>query len=973
MVQSLLQQEASEHRSRSWVSEREESRGMVMRVAAHTWAAKRSWKNRAATKALQCWVEWAGEQQKFVRHCSFPLWVWKRYADRKRMQQGAYLDLAVAFDTLRCRQVFRAWLRQKDHSQAVEKKWRGLLRERQLKSGLVALAAWHTWAAVQGATRRRIMDTMMRSQQAWMYAARFAQLRLYAYCRARRRERRQKFGQQLTLALPGAGGPLAIPALSFPSPLAGVAVDSAPLEAIAARYKQRDLEDLAACQWRFSHQGRRMFLAWHNFIQKLKKARSCWMGSLRRRAFKQLKYKTRWARTKRNADEEIEQKRRLDRSREGARAEEEDYFEELMLPSEKAARRKAKLGRAGTSAAAANRLSAEAEYREQRKAAEEAQAQAEEQAAKQRAKEEESDRDMRAQIAAIMAEDDGETLGDMLGGDDEEGAAAVLAEGAEEAAVQIQAAFRGHLGRLSLLPDDELELHHLRREIEKTNAAIARLQAKQVAMAEQWVSVTVVPLCSPVPVVTIGARVLAPIPPWGHRTLMCVFAGFTQPRPQLNLHGCWLQQAEEDQGEQKLSEAEKTRQHDEYEVAAASTSSEMRLLRRERKQLEQDIEFVLEGGLDDSASQDQSEEEPDDAVRRPSKYDSVCAEAAKSVQSGGAHLVQVRRRENRVAAEIERINEEQARLAKALAKRNSAFAEELAKLQARMQERMDAASSGENPLISMLEQLCDAFGIGLDAVARARQRNLSIKIFLKLAKPVQIRKARASWRRQLMRSHLDTLRRYTAMMRAIRQVAHVRFRCFYVVFRRCDPPSPAASGSILTHGGGTRADGGRRRGASASTARAACASRSNAAALCSFALARGCATRRTQPTAAGATRCSRAGLSSSSARWRGASCASCTKRYRRCGGAGSRSSCAAAHLSPPPRYRTNDPLRRRRCSSGSSLSTRARRWVTWRRTCLRMSRSGNTAYARRLGCFRTDTGGSIAARSRSGATWGSLQ
>ena len=75
-------------------------------------------------------------------------------------------------------------------------------------------------------------------------------------------------------------------------------------------------------------------------IQKLKKARSCWMGSLRRRAFKQLKYKTRWARTKRNADEEIEQKRRLDRSREGARAEEEDYFEELMLPSEKAARRR---------------------------------------------------------------------------------------------------------------------------------------------------------------------------------------------------------------------------------------------------------------------------------------------------------------------------------------------------------------------------------------------------------------------------------------------------------------------------------------------------------------------------------------------------------------------------------------------------------------------------------------------------------
>ena len=99
-----------------------------------------------------------------------------------------------------------------------------------------------------------------------------------------------------------------------------------------------------------------------------------------------------------------------------------------------------------------------------------------------------------------------------------------------------------------------------------------------------------------------------------------------------------------------------------------------------------------------------------------------------------------------------------------------------------MEERL--ARSTENPLLGMLHQLCDAFGLGLDAVASARLRNHTILVFLKLAKPVQIRKARAHYNLNLLRAHVDVFRRYTAMMKAIREVAHVRFRCYYTWFRK---------------------------------------------------------------------------------------------------------------------------------------------------------------------------------------------
>ena len=83
----------------------------------------------------------------------------------------------------------------------------------------------------------------------------------------------------------------------------------------------------------------------------------------------------------------------------------------------------------------------------------------------------------------------------------------------------------------------------------------------------------------------------------------------------------------------------------------------------------------------------------------------------------------------------------------------------------------------------MLNQLCDAFSLGLEAVASARLRNHTILAFLRLAKPVQI-EGEGPLLYAPMRTHVNVWRSFTTMMRAIRETAHVRFRCFYTWFRQ---------------------------------------------------------------------------------------------------------------------------------------------------------------------------------------------
>ena len=85
----------------------------------------------------------------------------------------------------------------------MERKWRGLLLTRQQRILTTVMAAWHTWAEKQANTGRNVLGAMLRSQHSWMKACRFAQLRLFAFCRARMRERQKLFGQQLQIGLGG--------------------------------------------------------------------------------------------------------------------------------------------------------------------------------------------------------------------------------------------------------------------------------------------------------------------------------------------------------------------------------------------------------------------------------------------------------------------------------------------------------------------------------------------------------------------------------------------------------------------------------------------------------------------------------------------------------------------------------------------------------------------------------------------------
>jgi hypothetical protein len=723
---SALQDEASEHRSRPWVNEKEQSRSMVLKMSAHAWKGRRSWRIRCMENGLSSWRAWVEEHQQFVVHTGFALWVWKRYSDRRINQRYAAVDLCENFDALRCRQICRAWSRYTAHVHEMERKWRGLLVERQSRKCAKVLDAWQVWATKQAETGRKVLGAMLRSQHSWMKAMRFAQLRLYAFCRARRRERRKLFGQQLEIGLGGHATLTNVPDLPFPEPLAPAGVDKKSLETIGLRFRQNDIRDLAACQWRFAHQGRRMFLAWAQHIENLKKIVIFTRRIVAEQAFKLFKQRVRWSRTQRTAREEIEEKRRLERAAQGVE-DYEDEIEDLMLPSEKKKRRQRKLERerAGTAAAAALRAEQEAEYRARQKAE-----------AELKAREEAEEAETQARIAAIMGEEDGTSLGDLLNAasedDDEDGSeqAAGAAQGddgaSELAAVKIQSLYRGHTARLGLMDESARELYELRRELAQVQSEIKKLELKMQSMAAEML----------------------------------------------------VKEQEAPIGELAAIKSA----HKDAMKAARKT---MRALERERNLIMKDIEALLRGSAadndDDSEEETEAERLAEEAKHR-SKYAAIFAVAAKHVDSAQPHMKQVRRRQKRVSAHIERINAEQERLAANLDKRNSAFASEMERLELRMQERLAMAT--ENPLVGMLNQLCDAFALGLDAVASARLRNHTILAFLRLAKPVQIRKARAHFRLGVLRAHVGVWSRFTAMMRAIRETAHVRFRCFYTWFRR---------------------------------------------------------------------------------------------------------------------------------------------------------------------------------------------
>lgn len=719
---SALHNEAAMHRDRPWVNEREQSRSMPLRLSAHSWKGKRAWRMRCMEIGLASWRGWVEEHQQFVVQIGFAIWVWRRYCDRRINQRRAAEEMVVSFDALRCRQICRAWMHYSAGVKEMETKWRGLLLERQMRTCGTVLDAWHSWASHQAETGRRVLSAMLRSQHSWMKAMRFAQLRLYAFCRARRRERRQLFGQQLTIGLGGHKTLTNVPDLPFPQPIAPAGVDKKALEHIGMRFRQNDIRDLAACQWRFSHEGRRMFVAWAKYVDDTKKIHAFTERRIYVQAFKTFKQRVRWSRTQREINEAMEEKRRLDRIANGE-SEFDEELEDLMLPSEKKKRRQAKLqrARAGTAAAAAVRAEQEAQYRKRIKAA-----------AELKAREEAEEAEMQARIAAIMSEEGGQTLGDLMAVDSSEEEAVdedvpVHGGASEDAALRIQSVYRGHAVRLGLMDESARELYELRRELAQVDSQRKKLSLQLQSMEAEQVS-----------------------------------------------------------KEQQASIGDLAAIKSAHKDALNAQRKHLRSLDRERNLILKDIEAA---SRTDHSDESEENAEASESARR-SKYARVLEEAAKHIDSAKPHLKQVRRREKRVIADIERINAEQERLAAKLAKRNSEFAAELERLELRMQERL--ALSQENPIFRMLDQLCDAFSLALEAVARARLRNHTILAFLRLAKPVQLKKARAHYSMHLMRTHVNVWRSFTTMMRAIRETAHVRFRCFYTWFRHWKVASRAS-------------------------------------------------------------------------------------------------------------------------------------------------------------------------------------
>ena len=88
------------------------------------------------------------------------------------------------------------------------------------------------------------------------------------------------------------------------------------------------------------------------------------------------------------------------------------------------------------------------------------------------------------------------------------------------------------------------------------------------------------------------------------------------------------------------------------------------------------------------------------------------------------------------------------------------------------------------PLKQRLTIFYGAVSVGQAAAAEARARALYLEAFLLLAQPLQLKNAARRWRNVLLRQAFDTVARYAALMRLLKNVASVRFSCSHAMFQR---------------------------------------------------------------------------------------------------------------------------------------------------------------------------------------------
>ena len=62
-------------------------------MAAHSWKGKRSWRMRNMVQGFGGWVDWVEEHKAIVCQTAFPMWVWKRYCDKRLASRYAAEDL----------------------------------------------------------------------------------------------------------------------------------------------------------------------------------------------------------------------------------------------------------------------------------------------------------------------------------------------------------------------------------------------------------------------------------------------------------------------------------------------------------------------------------------------------------------------------------------------------------------------------------------------------------------------------------------------------------------------------------------------------------------------------------------------------------------------------------------------------------------------------------------------------------------
>ena len=186
------------------------------------------------------------------------------------------------------------------------------------------------------------------------------------------------------------------------------------------------------------------------------------------------------------------------------------------------------------------------------------------------------------------------------------------------------------------------------------------------------------------------------------------------------------------------------------------------------------------GGESEEEEEGQEQEPP-----RPSKYSKLLLNARANIDSSACHLSVLHRRNNEMTAEIERMREFQLQLQRLAASRGKEFQQHLQAMKSQgMEAALLAGDAAKKQLWAMLQQFCGAVGIALDSVKRTRHRNTCILAFLRFARPVQIRKARRWFAMCNMKAKFGTWRRYNALMKSIRETAHVRFRCNYSCFNR---------------------------------------------------------------------------------------------------------------------------------------------------------------------------------------------